>query len=205
MIGSAAEYGVQSNYIESCVEKPQSMYGLTKLMQHSLFQYYTNALQIKANYIRLFNVVSSNLTDKLFIGTFTKQVRLCLKGKTRKIELGNLNSSRDYLLIDDVYDGFMKIVEKGNNGEVYNVGMGKAILLREFVQKVLLSLDLRVKLITKKLNSVGNIENEVVADISKIKRIGWSPKFTYEMLIEEYCKRLKRELFNERKFEVHLG
>ena len=205
MIGSAAEYGVQSNYIESCVEKPQSMYGLTKLMQHSLFQYYVNAFRVKANYIRLFNVVSSNLTDKLFIGTFTKQVRLCLKGKTRKIELGNLNSSRDYLLIDDVYDGFMKIVEKGNNGEVYNVGMGKAILLREFVQKVLLSLDLRVKLITKKLNSVGNIENEVVADISKIKRIGWSPKFTYEMLIEEYCKRLKRELFNERKFEVHLG
>ena len=192
LIGSAAEYGIQEKYYENCLEKPRSIYGLTKLMQHSLFQYYVNIFPINANYIRLFNVISDNLSEKLFIGSFTKQLKLVLDGITKKIKLGNLSSYRDYLLIDDVYTGFMKVIENGNRGEVYNLGMGKKIFLKELVQKILLALDLEVELVTESLNSVGNIRTEVVANIDKIKSIGWTPKYDYEELIEEYCKLLKK-------------
>lgn len=198
LIGSAAEYGIQEKYYENCLEKPRSIYGLTKLMQHSLFQYYVNIFPINANYIRLFNVINDNLSEKLFIGNFTKQLKLVLDGITKKIKLGNLSSYRDYLLIDDVYTGFMKVIENGNKGEVCNLGMGKKIFLKELVQKILLALDLQVELVIESLNSVGNIKTEVVADIDKIKSIGWTPKYDYEKLIEEYCKRLKEEMFNER-------
>ena len=198
LIGSAAEYGIQNIYTESCVEKPQSIYGLTKLMQHSLFQYYTYTTQIKMNYIRLFNVISTNLSEKLFVGNFTRQIKLALKGKIEKLEVGNLNHYRDYLLIDDVYTGSMKIIENWNNGEVYNLGMGKAILIRDFVERVISILNLHVKLVSKRLNSVGNIKDEVVADITKIKNIGWIPKFDYKSLIREYCRGLKEEIFNEK-------
>jgi len=197
LIGSAAEYGTQDKYCENCMEKPRSVYGLTKLMQHSLFQYYVNTFSINANYIRLFNVISDNLSDKLFIGNFTKQVKLVLDGTTKEIKLGNLSSYRDYLLIDDVYTGFMKVIENGNKGEAYNLGMGKAILLDEFVKKVLLMLNLQVKLIIKDRKSVGNIRNKVIANINKIKNIGWSPKFNYRSIIKEYCKWAKNETLNE--------
>lgn len=40
----------------------------------------------------------------------------------------------------------MKVIENGNNGEVYNLGMGKAIFLKEFVQKVLLMLNFADKI-----------------------------------------------------------
>ena len=198
LIGSAAEYGTQDRYYENCIEKPRSVYGLTKLMQHSLFQYYVNTFPINANYIRLFNVISNNLSEELFIGNLTKQLKLVLDGITKKIKLGNLSSYRDYLLIDDVYTGFIKVIKNGNKGEVYNLGMGKKIFLKELVQKILLALDLQVELVTESLNSVGNIKTEVVADINKIKGIGWNPKFDYENLIEEYCRRLKEEIFNEK-------
>jgi len=197
LIGSAAEYGIQEKYYEDCVGKPRSIYGLTSLMQHSLFQYYVNTFHIKANYIRLFNVIDINLSDKLFIGNFTKQIKLTLKGAIDEMMLGNLNSYRDYHLIDDTYEGFMKVIESGNNGEVYNLGMGEAILLDEFVKKVFSELNLQVKLIIKDTKSVGNIKNKVIADINKIKNIGWSPKFDYESIIEEYCRRVKDEIFNE--------
>ena len=197
LIGSAAEYGTQDRYYENCVEKPRSVYGLNKLMQHSLFQYYVNTFPINANYIRLFNVISNNLSEKLFIGNFTKQLKLVLDGITKKIKLGNLSSYRDYLLIDDVYTGFMKVIENGNKGEVYNLGMGEAILLDEFVKKVLSMLNLQVKLIIKDRKSVGNIRNKVIANINKIKNIGWSPKFNYRSIIEEYCRWAKDETLNE--------
>ena len=197
LIGSAAEYGIQEKYYENCLEKPRSIYGLTKLMQHSLFQYYVNIFPINANYIRLFNVISDNLSEKLFIGNFTKQVKLVLDGITKEIKLGNLDSYRDYLLIDDIYTGFMKVIENGDRGEIYNLGMGKAMLLDEFVKKVLSILSLQVKLIIIDRESVGNIKNRVIANINKIKNIGWSPKFNYRSITEEYCRRVKEEIFNE--------
>jgi len=198
LIGSAAEYGIQNRYTEFCVEKPQSIYGLTKLMQYSLFKYYISTSHIKANYIRLFNVVDTHLSNELFIGNFTRQVKLALKRDIKEITLSNLNSYRDFLLIDDVYTGFMKVIKNGNNGGVYNLGMGEMILLDEFVEKVLSQLNLQLKLVIKKINSVGNIESKVVADIAKIRSVGWSPKFDYKSLIEEYSRRLKKEILNEK-------
>jgi len=197
LVGSAAEYGIQEKYYEDCVEKPRSIYGLTKLMQHSLFRYYINISNIKANYIRLFNVCDTKCSNELFIGNFTRQLNLALKGAINEIKLGDLNSYRDYHLIDDCYTGFMKVIENGNNGEVYNLGMGEAILLDEFVKKVLLMLNLQVKIIIRDKKSVGNIKNRVIADINKIKNIGWFPKYEYESIIKEYCRRVKDEIFNE--------
>lgn len=92
----------------------------------------------------------------------------------------------------------MKVIENGSKGEVYNLGMGKKIFLKELVQKILLALDLQVELVTESLNSVGNIKTEVVADINKIKGIGWTPKFNYVDITKEYCNWLKKEIFNER-------
>ncbi|MBA7465671.1 GDP-6-deoxy-D-mannose reductase [subsurface metagenome] len=199
LIGNAAEYGIQNRYTEFCVEKPQSIYGLTKLMQYSLFKYYISTSYIKANYIRLFNVIDTHLSNELFIGNFTRQVKLALKGDIiKEITLGNLNPYKDFLLIDDVYTGFMKVIKDGSNGGVYNLGMGEMILLDEFVEKVLSQLNLQLKLVIKKINSVGNIKSKVVADITKIRSVGWSPKFDYKSLIEEYSRRLKKEILNEK-------
>lgn len=191
LIGSASEYGVQEKYAEECIEKPRSIYGLTKLMQHSLFQYYINTHNVKANYIRLFNVVFDKVDKKLFIGNLSGQLKEILKGKSKEIKLGNLNSYRDFLFIDDVYDGFMKVIKNGNNGEVYNLGMGKSIFLSDFLNNVLKELGLKLKLVIGEVDSVGKIEKEVVADINKIKSINWSPKFNYNDLIKEFCKRLR--------------
>ena len=191
LVGSASEYGAQSKYTEECIEKPKSIYGLTKLMQHSLFQYYVNTHNIEANYIRVFNVVFDKLDEKLFIGNFSSQLKKMLKDKSKEIKLGNLDSYRDFLLIDDVYDGFIEVIKKGNSGEVYNLGMGKSIFMRDFVNIVLKELGLKLELIFTEVSPIGRIENAVVADIRKIKSIDWCPKFDYDVLVKKYCRMLK--------------
>lgn len=191
LVGSASEYGAQFKYIEECIEKPRSIYGLTKLIQHSLFQYYVNAHNIKANYIRLFNVVFDKLDEKLFIGNFSSQIKKVLKNKSKEIKLGNVDAHRDFLLIDDVYEGFIKVIKNGNSGEAYNLGMGKSVLLRDFVNTVLRKLNLKPELSIGDVNSIGRIENKVVADIKKIGSIDWYPKFDYDLLVKEFCRMLR--------------
>jgi len=195
LVGSAAEYGIQSKYIESCKERPLNIYGFTKLIQHNLFQYYIDTSCIRANYIRPFGIIDTHLSDRLFIGNFTKQIKLALKGEIKEIVLGDLNSYRDFLLIDDVYTGFMDIIANKNIGETYNLGMGETIFLREFVQRVLSELKLQSKIIVKTINPVGGIKNKVIANTTKIRSIGWAPKFNFELIIKEYCKRIREEIF----------
>ncbi len=197
LIGSAAEYGIQKKYNENCVEKPRSVYGLTKLMQHSLFQYYVSVYNMDACYIRIFNVCGTNFGKELFIGNFAQQIKSILKGDRNEIKLGNLKSYRDYLWIDDIYTGILKVIKDGKSGEVYNLGMGEAIFLEEFVRKVLLELDLKIKINLKKVNSRGNIKDLVVADINKINNIGWFPKYNYECLIKKFCRKIKEEISNK--------
>ena len=85
----------------------------------------------------------------------------------------------------------MKVIKKGSSGEVFNLGMGKSIFLSDFVNNVLKELGLKLKPVIGEIDSVGKITKEVVADINKIKSINWSPKFNYNGLIKEFCKRLK--------------
>jgi GDP-4-dehydro-6-deoxy-D-mannose reductase len=202
LTGSAAEYGIQDRYVEPRIGKPLSIYGLTKQMQHRVFEYYVSTSGLKANYVRLSNVVDLSLSDELFIGNFTKQVRRALKGDVQEIRLGDLNSERDLIWIDDVYTGFRKVIDAGLPGETYNVGTGAGVCLREFVQAVLSSLDLRVTLRLEDAKSVGNMRQRVVSEIAKIRSLGWSPQFDSQSLVAEYCRRLRKENMSEREKPV---
>ena len=91
----------------------------------------------------------------------------------------------------------LKIIENGDNSGVYNLRIGEMILLEEFAEKAFWLLNLQSKLIIKKTDSAGNIESKVVADLTKIRHRTWSPKFDHGSLIEEYCKPLIEEIFNE--------
>lgn len=193
LTGSVAEYGTQEQYTESCIGRPRSIYGLTKQMQHRVFEYYVSTSGLKANYVRLSNVVDLSLSDELFIGNFTRQVRRALKGDVQEIRLGDLSSERDLIWIDDVYTGFRKVIDAGLPGETYNVGTGTGVCLREFVQAVLSSLDLRVTLRLEGTKSVGNMRQRVVSEIAKIRSLGWSPQFDLQALVAEYCRRLRKE------------
>lgn len=53
------------------------------------------------------------------------------------------------------------------------------------------------KKIINKTDWVRNAESKVVADLTKIRHRIWSPKFDHGSLIEEYCRPLIKEIFNE--------
>jgi GDP-4-dehydro-6-deoxy-D-mannose reductase len=193
LIGTAAEYGIQKDYSEDCHEKPKNIYGLTKLMQKNLFIYYTDNYHLEAIYIRPFNILYENIQDNnLFIGSFNKQLLEALKNKTYEIELGNLDVYRDYLLIDDFYEGFMTIIDRGKSGEIYNLGMGESLYLKKFVEDIMNYLNVPIIISKKDISSAGGININVCANIEKIKRLGWKPKIQVDDISTEYFKRIKK-------------
>jgi UDP-glucose 4-epimerase len=103
-----------------------------------------------------------------------------LQADSSKLEvLGTGNQEKDYVHIDDALNGTLLAVAKGDmSGERYNVGLGKSYTVRQLVAKILKMLELenRTEVFYKGgLSWPGDVQR-TRPDISKIKRLGFSPK-----------------------------
>lgn len=175
IIGSAAEYGainIKDNPIKEDYKlNPVSIYGLTKVFQTNLMTYYFNSKKINVVMVRTFNLIGKEIHKKLFIGSLFKQISEYKEKKINKIIVGNLDNKRDYIKIEDAVKKYEIVMENGKPGEIYNVGSGKSICIKELLLSVLGENNLSMNDV-----EIGNFDSrydvkDIYADISKIKNL----------------------------------
>ncbi len=169
LIGSAAEYGeiLKNPVSESDPLRPITVYGLTKVYQTQMMNYYFKVKKIDVLMARPFNLLSKGISKNLFIGRLYNQIELYQRGKIQKIQLGNLANKRDYISIHEAVEMYRCIMDKGKSGEVYNVGSGKSIRMQELLIDILNSKGLTMDIIeSKKFSSKFDVE-EIYADLNK--------------------------------------
>ncbi len=141
LIGSAAEYGLvaenENPVSETQAIRPTSMYGLSKVFQTYLMEFYHRVHRIDAVMVRTFNLLDSNLSTKLLIGKIYEQIKLFKENKIEKIVLGSLDSERDYICTQEAVEWYAKIMENGASGEIYNIGAGKGMIVEDIVVQIL--------------------------------------------------------------------
>lgn len=182
IIGSAAEYGFikeSDNPIkENYPLNPVSFYGLSKVIQTYLAKTYFIRDNIKVYLTRPFNVIGYGSSQNLFIGKLIKGIESNLKRK-EKIYLGNLENERDYLDIEDLINAYEKIIKYGNPGEIYNIGSGKCIKIRDILNIFLkvFKIDIEEVEVNNSLNKKYDVP-KIMADISKLKKLNWNLKIS---------------------------
>jgi GDP-4-dehydro-6-deoxy-D-mannose reductase len=141
LVGSAAEYGVVEEGDNPVQEthplNPVSIYGLTKVFQTYLMKYYVNNYSMDIVMARPFNIYGKNISEKLFVGKVYQQIKLLRKNQAEKIVIGNLDSERDYITLDDTLSHYIRIMKYGESGEIYNVGNGFPIKTEVILDKIL--------------------------------------------------------------------
>lgn len=172
LIGSAAEYGMvaatDNPVKESHQLNPMSVYGLTKTYQTLLFKYYYNALQLNVIMARTFNLFGAGMSQKLFAGRVYAQINKLKAGEIGEIQVGNLNAYRDFIHVDAAVRHYQRVMEYGEPGDIYNIGTGKAIQVRELLAKILGENALDMSVIRENVTSAQQQEVDTVyADISK--------------------------------------
>ncbi len=136
-IGSAAEYGVPESLpiTELHPLQPVSMYGLAKAWQTQVLSYFHRKHSLPINVARTFNIIGSGMPNYLSIGSFAEQIRTL--GDVGKLLVGNIESKRDFLNINDVIDAYWKILIDAPSGEIYNVCNGSSLSMREILQTMI--------------------------------------------------------------------
>jgi len=99
--------------------------------------HYFNSKKINVVMARTFNLLGKEISEKLFIGRLYKQIAEYKEKKINKIKLGNLDNKRDYIKIEDAVKKYELIMNKGGSGEIYNVGSGKSISIKDLLSGIL--------------------------------------------------------------------
>jgi UDP-glucose 4-epimerase len=151
-VSSAEIYGDMTGKIkESDPVEPHSTYGVSKLAADGLVQVRWREAKVPGIAMRQFNCVGERETHEYVIPEIIEQL-----SKSNTVRLGN-NSFRDFQYAGDAVEMAVELLEKGQFGEVYNMGSEGGIKIYELAH-----------LIGKLMN-----HNEVIIDIDESRIRPW--------------------------------
>jgi nucleoside-diphosphate-sugar epimerase len=130
-VSSAEIYGDMVGKIkESDPVEPHSTYGVSKLAADGLVQVRWREANVPAIAMRQFNCVGERETHEYVIPEIISQL-----SKSNKVKLGN-NSFRDFQYAGDAVRMAVELLEKGEFGEVYNMGSEEGIKIYDLAHLI---------------------------------------------------------------------
>lgn len=130
-VSSAEIYGeLDGKITEDQMVKPHSTYGASKMAVDALVQCRWKESKCPAIAMRQFNCVGERETHEYIIPVIIDQL-----SKGPDIKLGN-NSFRDFQYAGDAVKMAVELLEKGEFGEVYNMGSETGIKMYDLAHKI---------------------------------------------------------------------
>lgn len=176
-IGSATEYGqAQTLPInESHPIQPENYYGLAKSWQSQLLMYFNRKDNLPVNVARTFNIIGEGLPTYLSIGSFAQQIKEAKDGTV--IKVGNMETRRDFLAIEDVVDAYWKILTQAPSGNVYNVCSGKSYSVKELLQHLISSSGKKITIQSEAQLHRLRDQLDIFGDNTKLRSaVDWAPR-----------------------------
>jgi dTDP-glucose 4,6-dehydratase/UDP-glucose 4-epimerase len=185
---SAAVYGNPSALpiAEDAPVNPLSPYGYHKSLSENLLLEYNRFFDLKTCSLRVFSAYGEGLKKQLFWDLYKK-----VENKDSITLYGTGNESRDFIYILDLVSIVHLIMKKSNfAGEIYNIGNGEEILIKDAVAAFYRELGWNGITTFSGEEKIGDPVNWK-ADIKKITALGYIRKYSFSSGLRNYCEWLK--------------
>jgi UDP-glucose 4-epimerase len=149
-----------------------SIYGATKIAGDRMCNSYRKTYNMDIGILRPFNIYGPRQTAgviSLFIGKILHDESPIIQG--------NGSQSRDYIYIDDIVSAYDCMLRASSPG-VVNFGTGVNTPVRSLAETVINICKKDIK--PEYRDAPPNTTMNLSADISKAKKLGWSPKYDLE-------------------------
>ena len=189
-IGTSAEYGgMFSPQNEKVKTLPKSKYGKDKLKCTKLLINSFKTINFPAIVFRTYQVYGPLQETNRLIPIAANSCYL-----NKKFDCSDGSQIRDYIYIDDLTEAIVKALNnKLAIGQIFNIGSGYGVSLKQII-------DSTKKFFKKgrplfgKIKSRKDENKEIIADISKIKRIlKWKPKVKFKLGLRRTLKYYKKK------------
>lgn len=191
VIGSNEEYGrVSADRLpidETTPLRPNSPYGVSKITQDYLGLQYFISHQLPIVRVRPFNHIGPRQDARFFAADFARQIAEAEAGKREPvIRVGNLDSQRDFTDVRDMVRGYVLALERGEPGEVYNIGSGQPRSVRELLEGFLKWAKIECKVEVEAARLRPSDTPVSYCDARKFqKQTGWSPQIPIEETLRD--------------------
>ena len=150
MVGTAAEYGfVEENelpIVEDTPCRPSGHYGISKLAMTQAALCYANQFGLNVSVARPFNIVGPGIPTSLVLGAVLERARRALAEGGEVVTVGNVDTERDFIAVDDVVDAYVSMARSNCRGEVYNICSGEPRRIRDVIELALARAPRRLRL-----------------------------------------------------------
>lgn len=187
LVGSAYVYGrVDRPVTETEVLKPVNHYAVSKASADLLgYSYAVAGLRVVRT--RPFNHSGPGQSTDFVLPSLVEQIAEVVEGKREPfIQLGNLDSVRDFSDVRDIVRGYRLALEKGRSGEVYNLGSARGVSVQDLFETVSREAGVEVELRNDTSRTRKNDVPYLVADVRKARReLGWEPKIGLDQTVRD--------------------
>ena len=175
---------------------PVSPYGCAKLFSYSLIRNYRNAFKLFASNGILFNHESPRRATNFVTTKIIKTAVQIKRGEMSHLELGNLDSQRDWGHSKD-YVKAMHLILNHEKPDDFIISTGKTHSIRDFCKLIFSKLDMNYRdyvKVNKKFIRPEEL-SFLCGDSSKARKIlGWKPEYTFESMVDEILEHFLKSL-----------
>lgn len=180
LVGSSDEYGNLGEagklVSETTPVLPQTPYAVSKVAQENMARVYVRAYDLQICMTRSFNHGGAGQRTGFMIPDFASGIVRVERGEADSVKVGNLMARRDYTHVRDVVRAYRLIAEKGQSGEVYNVGSGTVSSAQEILDKLIAMAACPIRVEQDPTRMRPSDTPVICCDHSKLTRdTGWMP------------------------------
>jgi GDP-4-dehydro-6-deoxy-D-mannose reductase len=189
--GSSEEYGqVFPHEIpmkETNPLRPLSPYAVSKVAQDLMAFQYFKSYGMHIVRTRGFNHTGPRRGEVFVTSNFARQIAEIEKRRREPlISVGNLEAKRDFTDVRDMVEAYWLSLEKGEDGEVYNIGSGVARTMQDVLDTLLSLTRIKVRVEVDPRRLRPSDVPILLADSSKfVARTGWKPKIPFSQTLSD--------------------
>lgn len=198
LIGSGEAYGSAPQdaaaFSEESPLRPGSPYAQAKASADLLGAAYAeNGLDVVRT--RSFNHTGPGQSDQFVAASFARQIAEIESGqRPPRLQVGNLDSVRDFLDVDDVIDAYLRLLDPEVPANVYNVSSGVGLRIGDLLEQLLEHSDVRIE--TEQDPARTRPTDRAVGDPTRLRKAtGWKARVplsvTFERVLNDWRARVR--------------
>lgn len=154
----------------------RSPYEEGKRFSESLIQMYVRKYNVDVRIVRVFNTYGPYMApnDTRVVPRFLAQG---LQNKSLTVE-GKGVQTRTFCYVDDLVDGLLTVMKKGEKGEVYNLGSDKEIKIIDLANLIIKATNSQSKIAF--VERPTHDHKHRLPSLEKVRQLGWKQKVSLE-------------------------
>lgn len=181
---------------ETLPPRPTNPYAASKAAGEALVLGWHYSYGLDAVISRAFNHIGAGQDARFAVPAFAQRLARIATGQDRVLNVGNVESERDFLDVRDVVAAYIALADRGSPGEVYNVCSGQAVKMREVLRRLvnIAGVPVEIREDPELMRASGEVLRSV-GDPSKLKRTtGWSPRISLADSLREVYEEARAEV-----------